>query len=195
MRWFAFWMMVKILLQLMRKSKQLDNQFRRFPRNATQTEMLRNAQMDTSGTKFMSSVQVEMINDKFLKKDGSVKSFQRSVLSLNKTARVRLFQVCNIRGILQVWLLKCVVLSVASPRFRCGWTAGCAPCPSPLCSHPTPLLPRQASRSALSQHPVKMGRLIYEEQAPFFCRTKVDGPSPALPPGTPTPPDLNHPFT
>lgn len=56
----------------------------RISEKPTQTEMLRNAQMNTLWSKWMSIVQVEMINDKFLKKDRSVKSFRRSVLSLNK---------------------------------------------------------------------------------------------------------------
>lgn len=56
----------------------------RISEKPTQTEMLRNAQTDTLWSKWMSIVQVEMINDKFLKKDGSVKSFRRSVLSVNE---------------------------------------------------------------------------------------------------------------
>lgn len=53
-------------------------------------------------------------------------------------------------------------------------------------SYTTNAVPCRASRSALAQPPVKNGRMIYEEQAPFFCRTKVDGPSPT-PPDTPPP--------
>lgn len=110
-----------------------------------------------------------------------------SCLLTNEMVCVRLFQVCNPRGILQVWLVKCVIPSAASALLGCGWNAGCTTsCPSSLCSHPTTTTlcrVRRLARHSLNPR-LKMAGWSTKNKPPFFCRTKVDGPSPT-PPDTP----------
>lgn len=178
MRWFACWMMVEIL-QLMLKSKQSDKQIRGFqgsPRTQKCSGTLKGTHCGANECplskwkRSMTSFSGRTV----------LSSFRRSLLPLKQ-----LFQVCNPRGILQVCLVKCGISSLASRLLGRAWTAGCTgSCPSSLCSHPTPLLPRQASPSALAQAPVKMAGCSPKNKPPFSAEQKWTGPAP-LPPRQP----------
>lgn len=180
--------MVKILFQLMRKSKQSDNQIRGFQRNPRKQKCSETLKWTHCGANECPSPKWKWLMTSFSRRIGLSRVFgEASCLWTNKAVRVRLFQVCNPRGILQVCLLKCVIPSVASSLLGCAWTAGCTKsCPSSLWSHPTPLLPWQASRSALAQPPVKMAGWSTKNKPPFSAEQKWTGPAP-LPPTLPHP--------
>lgn len=146
----------------------------------TQTEMFRDAQMDTLWSTWVSIVQVEMINDKFLSKDGSVK------FSVSEPTRR-----CNYsRFVIPAESFRCAGSNVASPHLLllCSAVPGLLAALGRVPPLSAPIPHRRCRVRRLPRHSLEP-RLKWQgdlrRTSPFFLQNKSGRAQPHSPPRQP----------